>query len=72
MEVIVITIIKIKIYLTKDLSNDDVTGRQISELPTALLRDTDLVERLCYLIVNISDSEDQLHEDRLKSGEVVL
>ena len=52
------------------LVDDDVTCGHISELPAALLRHRPSRKKICYSIMNIS--EDQLYEEKLKSGEVVL
>ena len=50
------------------LVNHDVTGKQVSELPTALL--WDIGEKNVIFIINIS--EDQSYEDFFFSGEVSL
>ena len=49
------------------LVNDDVTGKQVSELPTALLWD---IEKNVLFIMNIS--EDQSYEEIYFFGEVSL
>ena len=42
----------------------------VSKMSKALLRDTERLGKICYIIVGIC--ENQLYEDHLKSGEVVL
>ena len=49
------------------LVNDEVTGKQLSELPTALLWD---IEKNVLFIMNIS--EDHLYEEIYVLGEVSL